>query len=450
MTARMPGPTDRLAKAFIDLGRDQSAEAANERLWRTPLQVVLAADVEESETLQVVALLAVDVGLRAFPAGVRVVLGRDGLTRTPAAGRHEVLSDALASIGADTSHGFDPALPTVVVGNAAPELASGVPGVRAVPRGWAGGCVPLGFALPESRAGVLGAVVAAGVSVSEVFLAVHELESRAAVRACGLSTWHLGLDWTESAAVGPELSVLPGDVWLIGLGHLGQASAWLLRALPYASPAEITVALQDIDRVAIENVGTSLLATPTVVSRRKTRVVDAALSSSGFDTLLIERKMDEHQRYQPGEPRFALAGLDSKPARRPLSGVGWDLLIDAGIGAGADDFTQIIVQRLSAERTSQDVFAGDDDEEVVAVPEDADDPCGVVQAAGEAVGTAFVGVVTAALSIAEAIRPLHGGPAHDVVVVDLRDPAGLRLAVADESSVQWPRMAETRAMKEGA
>jgi hypothetical protein len=450
MSAHAQGPTDRLAKAFTDLGRDATLDAANERLRQTSVQIVLPSGRELSETHQVASLLAVEVGLRAFPAGVRFVLERDHHCLTPWTGESERLSAALIATGAVLTSELEPTLPTIVVGDAVRVLAPGVPGVSAIPRGWAGGAVPLQSLTPRVYPGVLGAVLAGAIAVSEIFLAVHALEPRASMRACGISTWRPGLEWTDDEAAGPELMVLPGDVWLIGLGHLGQAAAWLLRALPYASPTETTIALQDTDRVAIENVGTSLLATSSTVSFRKTRVVDSSLRQAGFDTILIERRMDEHQRHQLGEPRFALAGLDSKQARRPLSKVGWDLLVDAGIGAGAHDFTQIIVQRLSATRSSELVFAGDDDDDAIEVPEDTADPCGVVQAAGEAVGSAFVGAATAAISIAEAVRPLHGGPGHDILSVDLRDPAGLRAAEAGESSVRWPRLAKARPMQEGA
>ena len=34
-------------------------------------------------------------------------------------------------------------------------------------------------------------------------------------------------------AIGPSLVYLPSGLWLLGLGHLGQANAWALGCLPY-------------------------------------------------------------------------------------------------------------------------------------------------------------------------------------------------------------------------
>jgi hypothetical protein len=306
--------------------------------------------------------------------------------------------------------------------------------------------------------GPFGAVLAGAIAVSEIFLAAHELEPRAANRLAGISTWAPATSWVDAQAIGPTLELLPREAWLIGLGHLGQAAAWLLRALPYASPRDLLVALQDNDVISVENIGTSLLATRSVIGQRKTRIVHAALRAAGYGTLLVERRADEHQRLQPDEPRVAIAGLDSARARQPLTGLGWSLLVDMGIGAGARDFTQIVVQRLTAQRLSKDVFDTPPDDRADRLLElDAYRDqiagrlgrCGALQAAGQAVGTAFVGAVTAVLAMAEIVRPLHEGVGHHVLAVDLRDPSALTVAVADDALVALPAHAPARPMRDG-
>ena len=43
-------------------------------------------------------------------------------------------------------------------------------------------------------------------------------------------------DWLTADPSEPALAYLPSHLWLIGLGNLGQAFAWLLAALPYEDP----------------------------------------------------------------------------------------------------------------------------------------------------------------------------------------------------------------------
>jgi hypothetical protein len=65
-------------------------------------------------------------------------------------------------------------------------------------------------------------------------------------RAAGLSVWNPGADWLTQDASEPVLSYLPSSLWLIGVGNLGQAFAWLLTCLPYAdrSKVELTPGLR--------------------------------------------------------------------------------------------------------------------------------------------------------------------------------------------------------------
>src|SRR5208283_3886032 len=79
-------------------------------------------------------------------------------------------------------------------------------------------------------------------------------------RAAGLSLWHPGQDWLAADPSEPVLAYLPSRLWLIGLGNLGQAFAWLLAALPYENRARVQLLLQDFDRLAPSNDSTSLLS----------------------------------------------------------------------------------------------------------------------------------------------------------------------------------------------
>jgi hypothetical protein len=71
--------------------------------------------------------------------------------------------------------------------------------------------------------------------------------------------WRPDLDWRDPEAAGPALQYLPAGLWLLGLGHLGQAYAWTLGMLPYTAPGEAQFCLLDFDAVVEGNTATQLL-----------------------------------------------------------------------------------------------------------------------------------------------------------------------------------------------
>lgn len=439
----------RLGKLFIDTGRAGDEDAASAILRELRLQLILGAGVARSETLQAAAATIVAAGVRAFPAGINLVLAEDGPVRINQGG--DSLATLLADLGAEVGE-LEPNLPSAVIG--AEEDSLQVPievAVRAVPRGWAGGVVPAADQPPPIGSGALGATVAASLAVSELFHAVHGLQPLAAHRPTGLSLWRPDLDWIDPGAEGPDLEDLPRRLWLLGLGHLGQATAWLLGLLPWAVPEQLVVFLQDYDTISAENFVTSLYASPSDEGEMKTRRVAAALETLGHRTRLIERRFDGVQQRQPrdhDEPDCAISGFDTAAARRPLDQAGFPHLVDAGIGAGAGNFTQFNIHRLGGTRHSREIFDVPvrdrtarliDDVEFYRRRAQADGhTCGAMQMAGQAVGTSFVGVMAAAVSLSELLRPLHGGPEFDVLAGDLRDPGALQVALRNAHPVRVP------------
>ena len=58
----------------------------------------------------------------------------------------------------------------------------------------------------------------------------------------------------------PALQLLPSSLWLIGLGHLGQAYLWALGLLPYTQASSLRLVLQDIDIITPSTESTSILS----------------------------------------------------------------------------------------------------------------------------------------------------------------------------------------------
>ncbi len=87
----------------------------------------------------------------------------------------------------------------------------------------------------------LSGALAAALAVNEAFLFVRQDTPEAGLRDLGVSLWRPDSceDWWRPEKDGPRLSYLPSKLWLIGLGHLGQAYLWGLSILPYARPEDL-------------------------------------------------------------------------------------------------------------------------------------------------------------------------------------------------------------------
>src|SRR3546814_17466279 len=121
------------------------------------------------------------------------------------------------------------------------------------------------------------------VAVRQIF--AHVLRATPA-REETVSLWEP--DRTSPGERGPRRCTIPTHLWLVGLGHLGQALVWGLLSLPLRDDRRII--LQDDQRIGIENEATSLLVLGDDIERRKVRVAADWLDAAGWLTELIERR----------------------------------------------------------------------------------------------------------------------------------------------------------------
>jgi hypothetical protein len=216
-------------------------------------------------------------------------------------------------------------------------------------------------------------------------------------------------------------------LWLIGLGHLGQAYLWGLGLLPYQDPADVALILQDIDVITESTDSTSILTAAGMVGERKTRAMAAWAERRGFTTSLQERMFAADFKRQADEPAVALCGLDNGAGRRALDQVGFDLIVEAGLGRGHRDFRTMRLHVLPGRRAAADIWKqGREGEKIEDRPAYAKlvadgvlDRCGMTLLAGKAVGAPFVGSIAATLALSEVLRLLHGGPVHQLIDVDI-------------------------------
>ena len=329
--------------------------------------------------------------------------------------------------------------PTLVIGNVYQQPLGSVV-LYATWEGWSGGVVEeTKDRLAESREFPLAGMLAAALGVSEAFqnLRGHAVAGR---RSTGLSLWEPQCDWRDEPAYGEPCLYLPKRLWLIGLGHLGQAYVWALGLLPYGDRSAVDLVLQDCDSIVKANRGTGMLSDDSSVGQRKTRVVAGRLEALGFNTAITERRFDSATRRSVDEPGVALVGVDDPAPRRLLEEAGFDLIVDAGLGGGTRNYLDMLIhsfpsgveaatawaERLGSAASSvldQPAYL-DIHQQLTRTTEltDGEIKCGIIEVAGASVGAAFVGCVAATFVLSEVLRALARGPRFEVLGVSLRSP----------------------------
>lgn len=428
----------RTAKYFMDNGRAESPEAAVGMLRAFGLTILAGAEVAHSASHQTALLTLVNVASRTLLGGVEVV-GLPDVPSVSAVAPGRSLEAAVRELGGRPVSHAAPRWPCAVIGTAGP--VAGAPAWRLTWGGWRGGAVPLreNARLGEDNGNPLAPALAAACCAAEAFAFHAGDHPMAGRRASGLSLWRPGAEWQSPDATEPRLAYLPSRLWIIGLGNLGQAFAWLLGCLPYPVNSAPLFVLQDFDTVTPANESTSLLTSPRDVRRKKTRVVADWLEARGFETVIEERRFGPWTRRTPEEPGAALCGVDNALARAALEDAGFGLVVEAGLGAGPQGFRSISMHTFPASRAAVDVWS-DSGRSATAVEHmpayeslrrDGVDGCGLAQLASRTVAVPFVSLAAGCLVVSELLRRLHGGVATELASLSM-------LAMGDIETVPMP------------
>jgi len=427
----------RTTKLELDEGRARSFDEAQRIMTDYVLQINVGVGVFESETRQAMLLTAVNTAARAFLGGVRVRLCERGRLGLSWADGMDV-AEAIEAYGGEIVESLNSDYPTFVIGDVNQPTGSLV--LYGTWEGWSGGVVEKAIdRLGESVEFPLAGMLAASLGVSEAF---QNLRGNvvAARRSAGLSLWDPQCDWREKSAYGEPCLYLPERLWLIGLGHLGQAYAWALGLLPYEDRPVVDLMLQDFDSVVKANESTGMLINESMVGQKKTRVVSKRLEALGFNTSITERHFDLNTRRNANEPGVALVGVDDPVPRRDLEGAGFDLIVDAGLGGDPRNYLDMLVHTFPSGIEAADAFPvrnGQTENSLVDQPAyqdhhrkmredkdltDAEIRCGIIEMAGRSIGAAFVGSFAATFVISEVLRNLAGSSEFEVFSYSLRNP----------------------------
>lgn len=428
MTIHTPAESlHRLVKQAIDNGLAESIADAEALFQGYRLAVEFTAEDAADPVQQATLLTTVALGRRVFLGGVTVT-GRLDARLTVPLPLGTTVADAVLELGGTVvAESVD--APTIVIGPVGARRQGFC--IRTAAAGWRGGILPIHSELaPEAGPPMpLAGMLSAALAINEAFLHVNGGLPAAGRRVLGLSLWRpeADADWLAADADEPPLTYLPSRLWLIGLGHLGQAYLWGLGLLPYQASREVSLVLQDIDTITPSTESTSVLTDSFLVGLKKTRAMAAWAERRGFQSSIQERLFDAGFKRQDAEPAIALCGLDNAAGRRALDKVGFDLIVEAGLGRGHRDFRTMRLHTLPGSRPAAEIWKQTAVAENVAdrpayarlLSDGTLDRCGMTLLAGKAVGAPFVGAIASTLALSEVLRLLHGGPVHQLIDVDL-------------------------------
>jgi hypothetical protein len=422
----------RLVKQAMDSGI-AATKADAEALFRGYRLCLSIGDEEAAQPAHQIALLTgIALARRVFLGGVAVGGKLDIPLRVPLP-LGPTLRAAVLAMGARLDVAADlSARPLVFIGGPPRERGAGLR-LRAVFGGWRGGVVPAHaeFIPGTDEVMPLAPMLAAAVAVSEAFFHAQGRTPIVGRRSIGFSLWQPARkEWMKPGNDEPPLQYLPSKLWLIGLGHLGQAYLWALGLLPYPSPTGALLVLQDTDAITPASWSTSILSETNMAGTMKTRVMTDWAERRGFATRIHERAFDASFMRQDDEPGIALCGIDNALGRRALDRVGFEFIVEAGLGRGHRDFRTLRLHTLPGSRPAAEIWklttGGDDVSDRAAYRQMLEngelDRCGVTLLAGKAVGAPFVGAIAACFVISEVLRLLHGGQLHHLIDLDLQSP----------------------------
>lgn len=398
----------RVTKALTDAARAGSFSEAEARLDAVRVAVAVGEDQLGTPAGQAAALTAVATARKCF-GRVMLIATADAPLIAPLPLGGTLLKIARRLGAKVASQPSNKVTHTIRIGRTA---RSGGWDLRCWWDRWLSGTRALDHAaLGDSRLPMAG-VFAGAAAVRQVFacvLAGRNIRERDVT----VSLW-TPWDLADLAANGPERFDVPDKLWLLGLGHLGQAFVWNLCFLP--ATGERLAVLQDDQFIGEENEATSLLVLPGESGERKTRVAALWLEACGWRTQLIERRHHGDIALTDADPPYLLSGLDRVEPRLTLARHGFPIMLDAGIGHGPVDFEGIQLRTIVGGKPLAGLWGEPKRAAADAGPKGLLDrpayveleqhigQCGTVGFAEASVAVPFVGAATGALTIAHAVR----------------------------------------------
>jgi hypothetical protein len=423
---------NRLTGILLEMNPDLSNlgkgvfDETERRLKILTLSIVCSTRLTTSYAHQACLLTVVNCGKRSFQGGVFVELAEDCLCILPGY-EGKTISQVVKDQGGDLD--TRESTRTLFLG------ASDSPkrGNHLVFSNWSGGFIKQPDASwDKDVAFPLGAIGSAAIAVSSSFLAAMNIEPLADLKASGISFWNPArVDWHSVDDSEPIPKFFPKNLWLLGLGHLGQAYAWSIGLLPFKKDSKGRFLLQDFDSIKIGNFEAGMLSERTLVNVKKARIVAEYLERAGHQTTIVERKYTEHFGRLDDDPELMLSGLDNAATRRQLRHKDFKGVLDFGLGGNLGTFDLIRFHNLPLSGTPAEVWpeANDDNFKMDALQQLTAklNDCGFVKG----IAVSFVGTFASCLAISELLRAYHEGNKVIKANISLRQLANRNVEIGD-------------------
>jgi hypothetical protein len=381
---------NRTMKLAMDEGLVDSYEEAQALFSSFRLRIVVQPGFTAVHAAEAAVLTLLNSAPKTFLGGVDLVGPTDELcTRAWFAGLTlgEVAQDLGVTIGAVVDE-----VPTIYVGGDMPETNTFCLGISLQREGFT--LSPDRCEMGTSDCFVEAGVAAAGAALNEAFQHVYRKSPVAGQRQI---CWK----FPDGGRVAPLSSV-----WLIGLGHLGQAFLWTA-VLAGGNYLPQTIRLSDFDKVSRSSLSTSLLVKAKDIGREKVTVVAEQLELLGVRVERDNQRLELNSAIVQSAQELVVVAVDNVALRRSLDLLRAKRLLEGGIGDGADAFTRIQLHAFPGPRKARDVWAGDDARAARAVDiskpayqslvAESGNQCGVTMIAGRSIATPFVGAFAGAL-----------------------------------------------------
>lgn len=382
---------NRTMKLAMDEGRVESYQEAIELFRSFRIRLLVAPGFSSIPGAEAAVLTLLRAGPKTFLGGVELV-GPFNERCTLAWFANKSLGDVAAECGVSVGQDAEVYLPTICVG----------PGAAATDGFWLGLAVEAdGFVLtpdvsrmsPDDGS-VEAGVAGAGAALNQAFQHIYRKAPQAGQREV---TFHFPM---------PDRQAARRDLWLVGLGHLGQACLWTMM-LKGGDACPTLVRLTDDDKVSTSSLSTCLLVDAADVGRKKVNAVATRLKCLGVRVRRDPVRMDlDTGPVTSGQPLCVVA-VDNLALRKSLDRVHGAVVVEAGIGDGVDGFTRVQAHVFPGRRLARDIWAGEDPKASRTVDisrpayrsllEESGDECGTTLVAGRSIATPFVGAFAGAL-----------------------------------------------------
>lgn len=381
---------NRTMKLAMDEGRVQSYKEAVELFRSFRVRLVIAPGFSSTPGVEAAVLTLLRAGPKTFLGGVELIGPlNERCTLAWFAGKSlgEVATECGVRDGVDASVN----LPTLCVG----------PGAATTDGFWLGLMVEAdGFVLmpDESKlsstdASVEAGVAGAGAALNQAFQHIYRKAPQAGQR-------EVTFRFPASSRQAPAR-----DLWLVGLGHLGQAYLWTTMLRGEARPA--LVRLTDDDKVSTSSLSTCLLVDAADVGRKKVNAIARHIERLGVKVRRDPIRVDLDSGSVTSAQPLCVVAVDNLALRKSLDRVHSAVVLEAGIGDGVDGFTRVQAHAFPGPRLARDIWAGEDPKASRAVDvskpayrsllEESGDECGTTLVAGRSIATPFVGAFAGAL-----------------------------------------------------